>query len=341
MRLNRKVAGRWFARATGLCVGAAGVLLAFAYGLPQNFRAQSPTYNVLAAGAFLVRTTQFYLGLACLLALVIAVAIRRWKLCALSAAVALAGLLPALLHLIPIHQPPADGPAVRVMAMNLLAGTRDAAPAVVAVRAANPDVLLVEELTPLHVAALNAAFGADYPHRLLYPNDATHGLGIYSRRPVSLIEPPVQTTSTDWRVLTAALELGGGREAVLYQVHFASPPRPYRIVANRRQTADLIDRMATKAAGENRPVIVAGDFNFSSTSPNAAALRRAGLRAAYDLAGHGPGGTWPAAAGRWLAFGIDEVYVSPSLTVSDAGVGGRTRSDHLPVWADVAGARME
>ena len=340
MRLNRKVAGRWFVRATWLCAGAAGVLLAFAYGLPQWLRSTSTAYNVLAAGAFLVRTAQFYLGAACLLALLIAVAMRRWRLAALSAAVAAAGLLPALLHLVPIRQPPADGPAVRVMAMNLLAGTRDTAPAVAAVRAANPDVLLVEELTPLHVAALEKAFSDDYPHRLLYPNRATNGLGIYSRRPVRLIEPPVQINSNGWRVLTAALDVGG-KEVVLYQVHFASPRLLEKIVANRRQTADLLDRLAAEAAGKNRPVIVAGDFNFSPTSPNAAALRRAGLRASHDLAGHGPAGTWPAAAGQWLAFRIDEVYVSRQLAIPDAGVGGRTRSDHLPVWADVAGARMD
>ena len=340
MRPTRRTFKRALSAGCWALTAAAGLLLAFAYLLPQWLRSTSTAYNLLAAGAFLVRTAPFYLGVACILALLIAVAMRRWRLAAVSAAVAVAGLLPALLHLLPVDQPPANGPAVRVMAMNLLAGTRDTAPAVAAIRAANPDVLLVEELTPLHVAALNKAFGEDYPHRLLYPNPATHGLGLYSRRPVRLIEPPVQTNANAWRVLTAALDVGG-KQVVLYQVHFASPRKLNKIVGNRRQTADLIDRMAAEAAGENRPVIVAGDFNFSPTSPNAAALRRAGLRAAHDLAGPGPGGTWPAAAGRWLAFRIDEVYVSPSLTVSDAGVGGRTRSDHRPVWADVARARME
>lgn len=324
-----------------LVVGSAALLLALAYLLPQHLRATSTTYNLLAAGAFIVRTAQFHLGLLCCVALVAALSMRRWRLSTLSLVTAVAALLPTLLHLIPIHQPPANNPAVRVMAMNLLAGTRDTTPAVAAVRTADPDVLLVEELNPRHVAALDAAFGEDYPHRLLYPNPATHGLGIYSRRPVRLIEPPVQTNANAWRVLTVALGLGGGREAVLYQVHFASPRKLDKIVANRRQVADLLDRMAAEAAGEGRPVIVAGDFNFGPASPNAAALRRAGLRASHDLAGGGPGGTWPAAAGRWLAVRIDEVYLSPQLTCPAADTGGRTRSDHRPVWADVAAAKME
>src|SRR5687768_15873289 len=75
-------------REAWVVVGAAYLLLAFAYLLPQDWRKESPGYLLLAWLAFVIRVLQFHVGL--VLLIVVAAALRKRK------RLLLAALPPAL-----------------------------------------------------------------------------------------------------------------------------------------------------------------------------------------------------------------------------------------------------
>ena len=309
--------------------------LAFAYALPQWLTETDPPYARLAAVAFFGRVFTFHLGLIVALIAAVAVPLRRWRLTTVATVIAAVSLWPTLLACLPRHPPPPAGPAVRVMAMNVKYTNGDAADMVAQVRRFNPDVLTVEEFGRPPRRALDAALTADYPFRSL-KSGAGIGLGIYSRLPFE-DGPPQLSFGGHRRQIRCVLRLNDRRVA-LYVLHPLSPRSVARVVENRLATADLADQLAH----EPLPVILAGDFNFTAETPNAAALRAAGLTDAFDLAGRGRGSTWPALP-RWAArlpgVRIDHVYLSPGLTCCGYATGGFTGSDHYPVVADLAVAR--
>src|SRR5204862_7620321 len=135
-----------------------------------------------------------------------------------------------------------------------------------AVRAEQPDVLVLSEYTPAAEAELLAAFGHDYPHRSLdaWPN--TSGMAIYSRLPFA---EGLQQHKGVWMQRTASravLRLPDGHQIVLYAVHLAAPISMGSVGWNRQQVAKLIDDVRQ----EQLPVIVTGDFNLRGTTGSAA-----------------------------------------------------------------------
>jgi len=132
--------------------------------------------------------------------------------------------------------------------------------------------------------------------------------------------------------MRAVIELAGRRVAV-YNIHLLPPWGLEYTTENRLQFADLLDKLA----GERLPVILAGDFNFTETSPNAASLRGIGLRDAHDLGGWGRGTTWPVNSFfRWIpSLRLDHIYLSDELTCSRCRTGVGTGSDHRPVVAEI------
>ena len=325
--LNRLLAA--VAWATTVTVTAA---LAFSYGLPQRLTDTAQPYARLATAAFYGRVFTFHAGLVLAAVAAAAVCLRRRWLTRVTAIVAASALWPTLWACRPHRTPAAVGRPVRVMAMNTKYTNRDAADIVAQVRRFNPDVLTVEEFAPPVRKTLDVALAGDYPFRCLRTNP-TIALAIYSRLPFEA-GPPQVTAAGVRRQIRAVVHIGTRRVA-LYVVHPLSPRSQNRVVWNRLSTADLADQLRR----EPLPVILAGDFNFTAETPNAAALTAGGLTDAFDLAGWGRGSTWPVRP-RWRTYlpgvRIDHVYLSPALTCTRYQTGGYIGSDHLPIIADLA-----
>ena len=161
---------------------------------------------------------------------------------------------------------------------------------------------------------------------------ATSRWPLYSRLPFD--GPPTVDAHGHRRQIRAVIRVGG-KPVALYVLHPLSPRTQRRILWNRLSTADLAEQVRR----EPLPVILAGDFNFTAETSNAAALTGLGFSDAFDLAGRGRGSTWPVRP-RWTAWlpgvRIDHVYLSPALTCARYATGGYVGSDHLPIVADVA-----
>jgi endonuclease/exonuclease/phosphatase (EEP) superfamily protein YafD len=306
--------------------------LAFAYALPQRLTDTDDVYARLATVAFFGRVFTFHAGLLLATTSAVALMLRRRGLAAFAGIAAAAALWPTGVACLPRHPAPAAGRSVRVMSMNTKYGNRDGPDVVAQVRRFNPDVLAVEEFAGPVRRALDAALQRDYPYRCLRSTGGV-GLAVYSRLP--FVGSPQVASGGVRRQIRAVVQVDG-RDVALYVLHPLSPRSPRRVVLNRLFTADLVDQLRR----EPLPVILAGDFNFTAETPNAAALTGLGLTDAFDLAGVGRGSTWPVrpAWASWLpGVRIDHVYLSAGLTCAAYATGGPMGSDHLPIVADVAG----
>ena len=148
--MNRHIAAKYLGGLTWTCVLAVVAYLLFAWLLPQRLYVVWAPYRLAAVISFFGRVFTFHLGLALAFAAIVAIALGRPRLAALSSLSALIALAPTVWSYRPKTTPSVAGATIRVMSINLYAFSRDANDLLAQVRAANPDVLVLEEFTPFH-----------------------------------------------------------------------------------------------------------------------------------------------------------------------------------------------
>lgn len=243
---------------------------------------------------------------------------------ALSGAALAAVVLPRALRR---RQPRADGPQLRVLTANLLAGRAAEDTLVSLVRQKGVDVLFLQELTEPAVTRLKQAGLNDLlPHEVTDVRGASaSGSGIYARLPLT---DGLQLTPPAMAQPTARIELGDGQYADLVCVH-AHPPNPplrARVARWRRELADL-------PAPADPPRVLAGDFNATEDhAPFRGLLHLGHVDAAAEM-GHGLIPTWgPLGAPALLT--LDHVLIDPRCAVQAASVHPLPGSDHRAVYAE-------
>jgi endonuclease/exonuclease/phosphatase (EEP) superfamily protein YafD len=310
--------------------------------LPQSLATRSQPYLTLAAASFVVQTLQFHIGLACLAFLAIAGLRRSWRLAVVAGMGTLMGLGPALFaSLSPNDAPAPAGSSMRVMSVNVHLYNRNAASLLDTVKRAAPDVIVIQEYSPAMDEGIRDALADDYAYQIRKP--VAHngdGWAVYSRRPLLAPIDTALRLDRSKRQARFAVRMGD-TEVVIYALHLTSPQSIEKIGRNRAEVADLVELLAA----ERKPVILAGDFNFTQSTANAAALRARGMRDAHALTGDGRGSTWRfrklPLMNRLPGFQIDHIFVGPQLTCTSARVLDIAGSDHRPVLADIALAAKE
>ncbi|MCS7060250.1 MAG: endonuclease/exonuclease/phosphatase family protein [Anaerolineae bacterium] len=274
---------------------------------------------------------------------------RRWKLALL--------LTPAIATLVtgygalflPRSAPLPAGPQFSVLTFNLHAERVALTPLLDVIRAADADIVALQELSPEAAQVFRTHLGDRYPYQALHlhPINPVMGQGILSKAPVR--------DSMYWRVEMwhqRAVVTVHGIEVAVYNVHphipFVRGPNGLAFDAGRRER-DIAD-ILRRAERENKPVILAGDFNMSDRSAHYR-LVTARYRDAFRETGWGFGFTFPdfsspTAAPRGLPrmtlpvpllTRIDYVFYSDHFQAVETRVwpsaGG---SDHRPVLARLA-----
>jgi endonuclease/exonuclease/phosphatase (EEP) superfamily protein YafD len=256
---------------------------------------------------------------------------RRRALAVVAGALAALQLLWIAPELRPARPRPVDagdGPRLRVFSANLFLVNGDMEGIAGELRGLRPDVVVLQEVSPLNLAGLEAAGVLDdYPHRLVAPRADAFGSAILSRFPL------VDSES----LLVAGLPLPrttvvvGDQRVRLYGPH---PPAPMaeRISTWKAQLAEL----RRLVAAEEGPRVVAGDLNATSGHRPFRQLLGAGLRDAHVEGGRWWATTWPRNR-RWLPTlaRLDHVVVSSEVAVLDVREGTGRGSDHRPVVADL------
>lgn len=312
-------------------VGMAGyyAALIFARLWRPDFRTESWSHASLSLLAFYIDTFTFHGGVALLLVSLLLAAARWWRLVLAAVPAVVFTVGPSLLRYCPRAAPSIAGQSLKVMSVNLLAFNPRTEGIVSEIEAADPDFLCIQEYNQHWHEAISAKFGERYPYVFTVPRTDCFGLALYSKLP---LEEPVNTN----------LHLGGvnlpamravvrfhDRPIVVYNLHLVPPYGVGQHRAQGRQVADLLERVES----ETRPVILAGDFNFTSESRFARALAGLGFRDASDLGGRGRQSTWPVTGLLRYVPGIriDHIYLSRGLTCSSSRTGAGQGSDHRPV----------
>src|SRR5689334_12886058 len=151
-------------------------------------------------------------------------------------------------------------------------------------RAAQADIIGLQEVTVAQAAAITVGLADCYPHQAVY-GAGIPGKGLLSKFPIHSVEHlPFYPQRPDLRAVVA---LPGGDLPVI-----VAHPRPPTLGArgfgmsalSRRQIARLVE-LAT-AGG---PALLLGDFNLTPRHPFYRSLQSRGLQDAFAEAGQGAG----------------------------------------------------
>ncbi len=243
---------------------------------------------------------------------------RHRRRLAVVALVAVAGLVVQGWSQAPYVVGAAGGrPTLTVMTANLEFGRGDPATVVRTVAERGVDVLVLEEVTPASLTALEADGLSDLlPRREGAPAETAAGTMVFSRWELADPRPfRVRNGGLDVRVDAA-------QPFRLLAVHAAQP-----ILEPRTWFADL-GRVRGRATtlGREGPTIVAGDFNATRDHQPWRAILDAGVRDAAEQAGSGWQPTWPHRDHGWAPplIAIDHVLTTRQL------VAVRTRTVVVP-----------
>jgi len=269
-----------------------------------------------------------YLMLVVPIGVIVAVALRRWWMVALSALVAAAcAYTQAPLYIADTW--PVTEARVNVMTQNTDLGRASAADIVKAVRSHDVDALVVTELTqPMRDRLRNAGLDKELPFAAARPEPGARGTGIWSR---TRVEDERQVSGFSCALVTAQIRVdrGYGPEPVrLVGLHLIGPTWD---VAGWRRDAERL-RRALQPSAKGWPTIVAGDFNATPDSLWLRDALRNGFTNAADSAGAGLVRTYPA---DYPVLAIDHVLTSKLVAQSVARV-RVTGTDHRGIVATLA-----
>ncbi len=200
------------------------------------------------------------------------------------------------------------------------------------IRREQPDIVLLQELTPYQAQMLQTDLTGLYPEtqpHIVY--EPAVGQAIISRYPLVSVESAGQRGRA--QKVIAATPAG---PVAVWNVH-PDLPQPWQ------QNYEQLAALAQEIAAANGPLIVGGDFNATDQSEGYRLVNQY-LQNAHWQAGWGFGFSFPAQVRRFHhipffapVIRIDHIFYSHHLFASTAGTlaesGG---SDHLPVVAELS-----
>lgn len=252
---------------------------------------------------------------------------RRWAqialICALSNSLHIASFWIPATH--SVSNRPASR-SVRVLHSNLYMENHNHAALLELIGAENPDLIVVQEVTPEWAAALETIRGR-YPEGIVIPDETAGGIGVLSRLPLQMVKDAgierYNGPSLEVRLLV------DGRIVHILTAHTRPPLSPSWLLARNLHFEAIVDRLRDMPA----PKILIGDLNSTVWSPYFSAS--IGQTTMVDARrGFGLLATWP----TWfplMKIPIDQCFVSPDVEVLSLKAGSHIGSDHLPLIIDL------
>lgn len=252
-----------------------------------------------------------------------------------------------------------NAPTLEVLTFNTWATNTPLAPKIDYLLRSDADVIILQELLASVDDPNLDRLRETYPHWAMGAN----GLALFSQHPLREVEFVVLERRPGRFAQRAVLDWDG-RALSVYGIHLSLPMRQGQVPLtpradyqrerfpvielltryDERRRNQQIDALLNHIADDPNPVIVAGDFNTSATSPVYRRLQ-AHLTDAFLTSGYGFGFSWPTSdALGWPALmppllRIDYIWHSDELMSVRASVDGYQGSDHFPLraalqWAD-------
>ena len=237
-----------------------------------------------------------YVMIGAAIAAVLLLLTRRW----LTAAVAIALTAAAVAVEVPLFigpTPPPNSIAIRVFTANVQIGQADPQ-AFIDIANRDADVVAVQELTPQLAETLNqSGIKAKFPYQTLEPGEYGHGVGIWSRYPIT-----ASSRIEGYRLTMVRADIaipGAGRDTTLVNVHLPGPwPQAIDGCARRSNASP-----PPSATSESKPTADPSSSPATSTPPTtwhrSASYSPMGMpMPPNNPAPESPGPSRPTAAGR-------------------------------------------
>ena len=305
---------RWLDRVLLLCAAAVVTLNLLPLGARWSWMLELTTHYRVQ---YLVVTA----------ATLVLVALRRkWAACAVLVAAGAVSAAPVLPYLsLPIAPSASAQPAVvKVLTVNVSYRQFSVRRLFEIVRNADPDVLVVQELTP-HADSVLKEFDTAFPHFHKFPADGPRGIGIWSRYE---LESAATFALGRLPAIEARVRAPQGSFTVI-GAHLSSPMRPRRAAARNSELREL----GVRSAAIEGPLVVAGDFNITPYSPYFADwLEVSGLtdtRRGRTLAP-----SWPTMV-PLVGIPIDHVAVNSGFAIRSHQRLPNFESDHYGILAEL------
>jgi endonuclease/exonuclease/phosphatase family metal-dependent hydrolase len=269
-----------------------------------------------------------YVAFAALLVPPVAVMTRRWPAAAVATATA-AALIACV-----VPRATADGgtlptgPALRVMAANMLEGGADPAALVKLVKDQRVDLLALQEFTPEAEGALEkAGLTTLLPNRVTYPRQGVGGSALYSRLP--LHDDGVRMNPRQFGQARGTLTVPGAAPLAVESVHTCAP-----VEAGSTGCWEGSFRNQPPATVDGQVRVLLGDFNATLDHAELRRLIATGYRDAADVTGDGLDMTWPYDK-VFPRVALDHVLADRRVGIRRFAVTAVPRSDHRSVFAEL------
>ncbi len=213
----------------------------------------------------------------------------------------------------------------RAMLMNLNAANGNTDQVLAAIRTADPDLLLLEEVTPKWATELTVLNG-DYKHRIAKPQAGCFGIMLLSRHPLAHGKV-VQIGDAGVPSITADVYFPEGEISIV-----GTHPVPPISTEFFKQRNNQLTALPETVKAQKHPVLLIGDLNTSPWSPHFRDLL-AGSGLKNSMKGFGFQPTWPT-DNRLLRIPLDHVLHAEQITIHNRAVLGPIGSDHFPVTVD-------
>jgi endonuclease/exonuclease/phosphatase (EEP) superfamily protein YafD len=238
------------------------------------------------------------------------------------ASVNLAVVLP--LYFGKANKPEGASPAMRAMLLNVNTRLGDANRVRSVVTEANPDILILEEISASWMSDLTWLTNS-YPHSLAQPREDNFGIGLFSKLPLAEAEV-VYIGGAEVPSIGATASTRETRLRVIATHPLPPAGRDYSRWRN-EHLEQLPDYVRSPHA-----ILLLGDLNVTPWNYHfRRLLARTGL--CDSAKGFGVQPTWPN-VNPLLWIPIDHCLHSADITVIDRRVGENVSSDHYPVIVD-------
>ena len=220
---------------------------------------------------------------------------------------------------------PATEKPARAMLMNLYAGNGNTEQVLEAIRNADPDILLLEEVTPRWATEL-AVLKTDYPHRIAEPQEGCFGIMLLSKYPLEHGKM-VEIGTAGVPSIIADVYLPQGTVSII-----GTHPLPPVGAEYSKHRNNQLAELPCIVKKQPYPVLLIGDLNTSPWSPHFTQLVH-DSELKNSMKGFGFQPTWPS-NNRLLRIPLDHLLHSPEITIHNRVVAGDVGSDHFPLIVD-------
>jgi endonuclease/exonuclease/phosphatase (EEP) superfamily protein YafD len=211
------------------------------------------------------------------------------------------------------------------MLMNLNAGNGNTEKVLGSIRRVEPDILLLEEVTPQWAQALEA-LNETYPYQIAEPQEGCFGIMLLSKYPLEhgrvmqIGEARVPSITSDLYLPNGVISIIGTHPV---------PPVGSEASALRNGQLKALPGIVMEL---EHPVLLIGDLNTTPWSSHLMnLLKHSGLKNSMKGFGHKP--SWPAGQ-FFLRIPLDHVLHAPEITVHNRMILQHVGSDHFPVIVD-------